>query len=86
MGTHTVDAVVHLLEELRWTREPELVTKGYPDRPVYSRTTKLKTYKVIVGSLWTTYYDIRKDVIGEMDSIRTENFDAVEHKIRELSR
>lgn len=85
---HNIDTVVNLLRELHWYDEPELVVKGIMDRPVFSRPSKesrIKTYKVVVGPLWTTYYDIRKDVIGEMDSIKTNNYVLVEKKIRELT-
>lgn len=80
-----MDRIITLLNKLHWYEEPHLVVKGTIDRPVYSHETKLKTYKVIVGPLWTTHYDIRKDCIGEIDSIKTEDYEGVESKILQLS-
>lgn len=80
-----MDKIVSLLKKLKWTEEPELVVKGAIDRPVYSRPRKKDALKIIVGPMWTTYYDIRKDVIGEMDSVKTDDYGSVEKIIRELS-
>jgi len=68
----SMDAVVGYLLNSGWYRELDLVVKGVIDRPVFTKEIKKKTYRVVVGPLWTTYYDIKNDIIGYQDSVKTD--------------
>jgi len=80
--TADVNMVTALLCELGWLRDPDLTVNDKVTKPVFRR----KWWKVVVGPLWTTYYRLVKEHIVDQDSIKTADYDAVEHKLRELSR
>ncbi len=86
VSTGNIDAIVGMLTNSGWYRELNLVVNGCADRAVFTLEGKKKTYRVIVEPLWTTYYDINRDVIGHMDSIKTQDFDLVVLKVKEMSR
>ncbi len=79
------DIVINLLYKSGWDSIGFLAVKDQPDKPVYIKKVHNKVYKVVVGPLWTTYYDIKGEIIGQMDSIKTEDYDAIKEKIEELT-
>lgn len=79
-----MDAVVNYLKSERWEPEPELVTKGYPDRPVFSLPARKGVFKVVVGPMWTTYYRLHREAIYDQDSTKTDNLSLVKSRITEL--
>lgn len=81
----SMDAICGMLTNTGWYQEVCLVVKGQLDRPVFTRETKKKTYRVVVGPLWTTYYDIKGDVIGYMDSVKTDDLPLVKATLREFT-
>lgn len=68
----SMDNVVKFLTDHDWDREPDLVVKDRMNRPVFSISMqKDDVFKVVVGPLWTTYYRLHRDVITEIDSVKT---------------
>ena len=82
---HYTDAVIGLLTNTGWYQENDLIVKGVADRPVFTKEGKKKTYRCVVGPLWTTYYDIRKNTIGHMDSIKTQDIELIKAVLKEFT-
>lgn len=70
-----------LLMRYRWNREPDMVTKGMKNRPVFSQGYR----KVVVGELWTTYYTMNGGLVENIDSVKTVDIEKMEKKLASWS-
>ena len=85
--TSGVASAIGLLTKLGWQRGTDLApTQGGKSSPVFYRTFKRCELKCVVGDLWTTYYRLTRDVISDMDSVKTDDVEGLKAALNDLLR